>query len=140
MYKIETTSFIITAETKEKAFNILLKLSGHDISSFSEYMGVNVEELEKAPQWAINSLKDLVSLSLEYLGFIMKDSRTEGIYKPYSDIEEVVKEKLTNQEITGSQPIQVSKDIISKDGAIKTHYLVNAEMILKDFISDRAAQ
>ncbi|MBL0703205.1 MAG: hypothetical protein JJV95_04410 [Sulfurospirillum sp.] len=135
MYKIKTNSFMIVAETKEEAFTNLLKLSGYDISSFSEYMEVTVEELEKAPQWAINSLKDLISLTLEYTGYIMKDSRTEGLFKPYLDIENLVKEKLSTQEIVGTQPVQISSDIISKDGAIRTHHLINAEMILKNFIS-----
>ena len=91
MYKIKTDSFMIVADTKEEAFIDLLKLSGYDISSFSKYMEVTVEELEKAPQWAINSLKDLISLNLEYIGYIMKDSRTEGLLKPYLDIENLVK-------------------------------------------------
>jgi hypothetical protein len=133
MYKIETDSFVVVDSTRMGAFETLLKLGGYTIDSYSQYMAVSIEELEKAPQWAINSLKELIHLNLVHLGYIMKDSRVEGLMKPYSDIESIINKKFDSQEIEGSLPIKIFDDIISKDGAIRTHYLTNAENILREF-------
>lgn len=133
MYKIQAKSFEITTEKKEEAFSLLLKLSGLDIASFSSYMGKTVEEVQKAPQWAENYLKDTIDLNLIHLSFIIKDLKAQGLMTEYNDAVAEVKEHITNGTATGSQPVKIN---LIEESAIKSSYLVHATEILKDFIKD----
>ena len=134
-FKINTTGFTLTTETKEEAIQLLLKLLGQDIASFSLYMEVSVEEVEQAPQWAINYLKDLLDVELVHLGYVTKDLKALGLFVEYDDVELDIQEALTGGTLTGSKPITINKDaIVTEAGAIKAKYLVNAQNILEDFL------
>jgi hypothetical protein len=133
MYKIQTKSLEITTETKKEAFTILLKLLGHDIASFSSYMGKTIEEVQEVPLWAENYLKDTIDLELAHLAYIIKDIKAQGLMNDYTDIVVEVKEHITNGVVKGSQPIKIN---LIEDGAIKSSLIVYATDILRDFIKD----
>lgn len=132
-YKIQAKSFEITTKTKEEAFGLLLRLSGLNIASFSSYMGKTVAEVQEAPQWAENYLKDTIDLNLINLSYIIKDIKAQGLMIEYNDIVAEVKEHVTNGTVAGSQPIKIN---LIEDGAIKSSIIVYATDILKDFIKD----
>ncbi len=143
-FKIITTGFNITTKTDKEALTILLKLLGHDIASFSSYMGVTEQEVilsdddgvETVALWAINYLKDLINAELIHLGYVIKDIKAQGLFVDYDNIVFSVTQAITNQTVTGSQPLTINKDaIISEAGSIKAKYLVNAESILNDFLT-----
>lgn len=138
-YKVQADSFEITSDTKEQALTLLLTLAGLDIDSFSSYMGKTIEEVQEAPQWAENYLKDVIDLNFVHLGYIMKDTKTAGLMGDYNSMEKFVQEHITNGTVTGSQPVKVNANIITEDGSIKASYLVHATDILKDFIASAEA-
>lgn len=135
MPKIQTDSFAVVADTNKEILDILLRLNGQDIATFSSYMNVTVSEVEKAPQWAINYLKDIINVELLHIGYVTKDLKALGLFVPYENIEAEVQEYINNTADAGSQPIVIQKDdIITEAGAIKAQYLVYAVDILKEFI------
>ncbi len=143
-YKISTKSFTITAQTDKEALDILLKLLGHDIASFSSYMGATEQEViitdddgnETVAIWAINYLKDLLNAELVHLGYTTKDLKAQGIFGGYSDIEFSIKQARDAGTITESQPLVINtSSIITEAGTIKIKYLANAEQILENFLS-----
>jgi len=136
-YQIKTDSFTINANTKEEAFNYLLRLNGLNISSFSSYMNVSEDEAKKAPLWAINYLKDIANAEFIHLGYIMKDTKTSGLIVEYKKLQSQVQEAITNNTISGSQPIILNEDIISEAGSIKARYITHTEDILKDFLQSK---
>ena len=142
-YKISTKSFTITAQTDKEALDILLKLLGHDIASFSSYMGATEQEViitdndgnETVAIWAINYLKDLLNAELVHLGYTTKDLKAQGIFGGYNDAEFSIKQTRAAGSITESQPLVINtSSIITEAGTIKIKYLANAEAILQDFL------
>ena len=143
-YKISTKSFTITAQTDKEALDILLKLLGHDIASFSSYMGATEQEViitdddgnETVAIWAINYLKDIINAELIHLGYQAKDIKAQGLFVEYDEIVSSVNKALTSGAITESQPLSINKDaIITEAGAIKAKFLVHAQSILEDFLT-----
>ena len=143
-YKISTKSFTITAQTDKEALDILLKLLGHDIASFSSYMGATEQEViitdddgnETVAIWAINYLKDIINAELIHLGYQVKDIKAQGLFVEYDEIVSSVNKALTSGAITGSQTLSINKDaIITEAGAIKAKFLVHAQSILEDFLT-----
>ena len=142
-YKISTQSFTITAQTDKEALDILLKLLGHDIASFSSYMGVTEQEVvitddgnERVAIWAIKYLKDIINAELIHLGYQAKDIKAQGLFVEYDEIIYSVNEAITSGAITESQPLSINKDaILTEAGAIKAKFLVNAQSVLEDFLT-----
>ena len=135
MYKIKTDSFTLTADTKKDAFNLLLKLSGLKISDLSKYMEVSIEELQNAPQWAINYLKDIINAELVHLGYVIKDTKTAGLLYELNRLQKEAQKAITKGTIQGNQPVELNDDIVSESGYIKAGYITRMEDILKDFIN-----
>ena len=135
MYKIKTDSFTLTADTKKDAFNLLLKLSGLKISDLSKYMEVSIEELQNAPQWAINYLKDIINAELIHLGYVIKDTKTTGLLYELNRLQKEAQKAITKGIIQGNQPVELNDDIVSESGYIKAGYITRMEDILKDFIN-----
>ena len=138
--KIDTKSFTLTTETKEEALMLLLKLLGRDIDSFSLYMGVSVEDVKKAPQWAINYLKDILEIEFVHLGYVTKDLKAFGLFFEYKNVANDVNNALTASALTGSRPVVIkTMDIITEECAIKANYIANAVNILNDFLATKEA-
>ncbi len=137
MYKIKKESFNIVTDTEKEAFNILLKIAGYTKKSFSEYMGIEVLEIDKPPKWAINYLVDVIDANLVHLGYVMKDTKITGLLGIYDGLVEDITKSLNKSELTKNQPITINKDIIREDGAIKAYFIVNIEYILKEFIKNK---
>jgi hypothetical protein len=138
MHKIDTPSFQIVAETKQEAFNILLKVTGYDVGSFSKYMGIDLQILEDAPQWAINYLKDIVNAELKHLGYFIKDTKTTGLKSAYDVADSIVNDLINNGTIT-MQPFKIKSSIVSEDaGNVEIRYLINAQDILSKIVADNA--
>ena len=135
MYKIKTDSFTLTADTKKDAFNLLLKLSGLKISDLSKYIEVSIEELQNAPQWAINYLKDIINAELVHLGYVIKDTKTAGLLYELNRLQKEAQKAITKGTIQGNQPVELNDDIVSESGYIKAGYITRMEDILKDFIN-----
>ncbi len=135
MYKIKTDSFTLTVDTKKDAFNLLLKLSGLKISDLSKYMEVSIEELQNAPQWAINYLKDIINAELIHLGYVIKDTKTTGLLYELNRLQKEAQKAITKGTIQGNQPVELNDDIVSESGYIKAGYITRMEDILKDFIN-----
>jgi len=137
MYKIQKDGFNIVTDTEKDAFDLLLKVHGYTKASFSEYMGIEVAELDAdtVPTWALNYLIDLLNINLVHLGYIMKDTKVTGLLGIYDELIEDITEAFNKSEITGNQPITINKEIIREDGAIKAYFIVNTEYILKDFLA-----
>jgi len=137
-FKIDTKSFTLTTETKEEALMLLLKLLGRDIDSFSLYMGVSVEDVKKAPQWAINYLKDILEIEFVHLGYVTKDLKAFGLFFEYKNVANDVNNALTASALTGSRPVVIkTMDIITEECAIKANYIANAVNILNDFLATK---
>ena len=135
MYKIKTDSFTLTADTKRDAFALLLKLSGLKISDLSKYMKVSTEELQNAPQWAINYLKDIINAELIHLGYVIKDTKTTGLLYELKRLQKEAQKAITNGTTQENQPVELNDDIVSESGYIKAGYITRMEDILKDFIN-----
>jgi hypothetical protein len=139
-FKIDTKSFTLTTETKEEALMLLLKLLGRDIDSFSLYMGVSVEDVKKAPQWAINYLKDILEIEFVHLGYVTKDLKAFGLFFEYKNVANDVNNAFTASALTGSRPVVIkTMDIITEECAIKANYIANAVNILNDFLATKEA-
>ena len=143
-FKINTKSFDITTQTDIEALTILLKLIGLDIASFGSYMGVSEEDIiltddngvQTVALWAINYLKDLIDAELIHLGYQTKDIKAQGLFVEYDEIVSNVNQAITNQIVTGSQPLSINKNaIITEAGAIKAKFIVNAQSVLEDFLT-----
>ena len=143
-FKIITKSFNVTTETDKEALTILLKLTGHDIASFGLYMGVSESDIiltddngvQTVALWAINYLKDLINAELIHLGYQAKDIKAQGLFTEYDEIVYSVNKAITDGVLTASQPITINKDeIITEAGAIKAKFIVNAQYILKNFLT-----
>jgi len=143
-FKINTKSFDITTQTDIEALTILLKLIGLDIASFGSYMGVSEEDIiltdddgvKTVALWAINYLKDLIDAELIHLGYQTKDIKAQGLFMEYDEIVSNVTQAITNQIVTGSQPLSINKNaIITEAGAIKAKFIVNAQSVLEDFLT-----
>ena len=138
MYKIDTSSFQIVAETKQEAFNILLKVTGYDTGSFSKYMNIDPQILDDAPRWAENYLKDIINAEYKHLGYFLKDTKTTGLKSAYDVADGLVNDLINDRTIT-MQPIKIKPTIISEDaGNVEIRYLINAQDILFKIVSDNA--
>lgn len=132
MIKIDLEAITIIAENRKDLLKILLDLSGFNESSFAEYMEISVEDLEKAPQWALNYLSDLENANLIHLGYVMKDTKTMGLMAEYNKQEEIA-DNIVNSGDAKFKPIIIKSSIISEAGSIKADPLINAKGILKRF-------
>jgi len=144
-FKINTKSFNITTETDIKALTILLKLLGLDIASFGLYMGVSKQDIiltdndgvKTVALWAINYLKDIINAELIHLGYQIKDIKAQGLFVEYDEIVFSVNKAITDGTITESQLLSINKDaIITEAGAIKAKFIVNAQSVLEDFLTN----
>ena len=135
MADIKKSSFKVLTDTDADAFDILLKLTGHTKASFSTYMDINVTELAEPPKWALNYLQDIIEANLIHLGYIMKDTKVAGLMGTYNILVDAINTEINAGTLTGNQPITINKSIITEDGPIKASFIVNAENILKDFLS-----
>ncbi len=139
MYQVTTESFTINAKDQVEAFNILLKLNNLTTSKFTLKMGVDASTLKKAPQWAITYLKDLADINLIHLGYVMKDTKTDGMLEITKRLEQEINKIKTDKSITAQNPIILNKDIVSEQGAIKVAYIANIERLLESFKSSLEA-
>jgi len=132
-HKIKMTCLEITTETKQQSFDILLRLSGFNLASFSSYMCKPIEEVQEAPQWAENYLKDIIDLDIQHLSYIIKDIKAQGLMMDYENAVLAVKEHILNNTDVGSQPLIIK---LSEDANIKASYIVHATEVLMDFITN----
>jgi len=133
--QIKTTAYTINASSPTEALNILLELNSFTIDSFAKYMQVDASTLktDAPPKWAINYLKDQLETNLIHLGYIFKDTKTDGILKPIEDLEKELSEIKLNNAIDTQIPASINKDIVTEQGAIKVAYIANFERLLRDF-------
>ena len=136
MYKINTPTFQVIAKTKQEAFDILLKVTGYTINSFSKYMGINHQVLKDVPQWAVNYLKDIINAELKHLGYFLKDTKTVGLKSAYDAAEKLVSDLISKGTIS-TQPIKIKPTIISESaGNIEIRFLINSQDILFKLVED----
>jgi len=133
MITIKTESFTINANSNKELLNILLRLNSLTIAKFAQKTEVDASTIEKAPSWAISYLADLANANLIHLGYVIKDTKTDGILQPINTIEKEVEKIKTDKAITAQNPIILNKDIVTEQGAIKVAYIANIEQILEEF-------
>jgi len=131
MLKTETSSYILRTKDEKERLELLLRLNNFSKESFCIYMGIEADILNDIPQWAVNYLKDMLDANLSHLGYVIKDTKTDGMLKP-------IKTLVNNfsQDITTNQdnyiPIEIKEDIVSEQGDIKVSYIANIEAILRE--------
>lgn len=135
MAQIIRPSFTLNAADEQELLQRLLYLNNHTLESFAAYMGVEAPVLDESPTWAINYLSDLYDANLDRLGYIMKDTKHEGMLGEYKSQEKIFKE-INLTEPMGDQPITINESIIAT-GTYKISLLSNAEKLLRDTINHR---
>ncbi len=133
MLIIERDSFTLNATDNKDALKNLLLINNTTKPKFAKKVGVDVSELNEAPDWAINYLADLANLNLIHLGYVMKDTKTDGMLEPINQINKQIEKIKLDKAITALNPIILNKDIVSEQGAIKVAYIANIERLLEDF-------
>jgi len=133
MITIKTSSFTLNANDNIEALDTLLKLNNLTKESFAKKTGAKISDIQKAPQWAISYLADLADANLIHLGYVIKDTKTDGILKPIKELEGKISKIKTEKAITAQNPIILNKDIVTEQGAIKVAYIANIEQLLEDF-------
>jgi hypothetical protein len=123
--QIEKTSFIANTNTDAEMLDLLIKVSGHKSrEQFASYMGVEASNLDDNPSWAYKYLEDTIDADLRHLGYVMKDTKQEGMLGEYKDAKEILREASVDNLM--QQPFEIKeKDIITEAGTIKISLLTN---------------
>jgi hypothetical protein len=124
MITISTSSFTVTGANEYECMVIMIECLCMAVDDFAEYMGVNSEELDKAPKWALNYLKDIIDVNLVRLGYVMEDSKQKGIMGEYNESSS----KLINNGDT--RKIVINKEyILNKENTLKVSLITMIHLI-----------
>jgi len=128
-------SFSANTSTNEEMLNLLLEASDFiDINSFTSYMGVEPTELATAPTWAINYLSDILDANLTHLGYVMKDTKTDGMLGEYKEALLQLEEQNTELEPATTYITIKHEDIVTEQGTLKISTIANITNIIKKLI------
>jgi len=121
---ISTSSFTITGADEYECMVMMIECLCMTIEEFAEYMGVSPKELNKAPKWALNYLKDIIDVNLIRLGYVMEDSKQRGIMGEYDESSS----KLLNNGDT--RKIVINKEyILNKENTLKVSLITMIHLI-----------
>ena len=124
MITINTSSFAITGANEYECMVMMIECLCMSIEEFSEYMGVEPKELDTAPKWALNYLKDIIDVNLIRLGYVMEDSKQRGIMGEYDESSS----KLINNGDT--RKIVINKEyILNKENTLKVSLITMIHLI-----------
>jgi len=127
---ISTNSFSAQAETEEDLIKILLEMGGYKhAGELATYIGVSATVLDNYPNITLTYLGDIIDANLTHLGYVMKDTKQEGMLGEYRDQVEIHKE--LNAQDSRPQPIIINDGIITEAGTLKISYIANAERIMR---------
>ena len=125
MVEFQRDSFTIQAEDNKTILDMLLVICGYSMATYSNRMSVDIDELEKAPLWAIMGLCDIIDMYLKHLGYIIKDTRSDWMFNKYSELE------LLYQQSGKSQPVIINVDAVTgKNVGIDLSLLVKLQETL----------
>ena len=133
MFQVNTESFTLNAKDEADAIDMLLKLNGFTRAKFAKKLNIDGAVLDEFPKLFINYLTDLANANLIHLGYVMKDTKTDGMIEPINQINKQIEKIKSDKAITAQIPIILNKDIVSEQGAIKVAYIANIERLLEDF-------
>jgi len=124
-------SFVANAPSEEELINVMLVVAGFTRESFTLYMNTTAEIMAQNPLWVKKYLEDIIDANLVHIGYVIKDTRQEGIMGEYREAIKELKKKSLNSG-TIQTPIIIDEDvIISEAGTIKVSILTNAMQIVK---------
>ena len=126
MTTITAPSFSINGESTVDCIDKMLFLIGHSRQSISKYMSVDENDIDKAPQWLINYLKDLIHVNLLRIGYVMSDSKQEGILGEYRESSREI------QEQGDPRPAIIDDNyILDKNQVLKVSIITNFHLLNK---------
>jgi len=132
---INNKSFSASTSTDIEMLNLLLEASDFISSeTFASYMGVEASELATAPIWAINYLSDILDANLTHLGYVMKDTKTDGMLGEYKDALLQLEKQNTELEPATTYITIKDEDIVTEQGTLKISTIVNILNIIKKLI------
>jgi len=132
---IDKKSFSANAQTNEKILKLLLEASGFtSIDTFATYMGIEPSELATSPIWAINYLSDILDANLTHLGYVMKDTKTDGMLGEYKDALLQLEEQNTELEPSTTYITIKDEAIVTEQGTLKISTIVNISNIIKKLL------
>jgi hypothetical protein len=132
--QVERKSFTVNAEDTEELFSRLLGLMGFTRAKFASYMGVEVEELDDPPKWAIIYLGDLLDAHLVHLGYVAKDAKHEGAFGEYREAMQEL-EEVQNERGDTQPPIIIQEGyILSPVRTLRVSLLTNSQNLIKNYI------
>ena len=132
MSNIIKNSFTANADTDANMLNLLINVAGFkDRSEFATYMGVETADLSETPTWATKYLSDIIDANLTHLGYVMKDTKQEGMLGEYKEVVFTFENKGVDNPTP--QPIVINQDkIITEQGTLKISLLVNITNSIKE--------
>ena len=132
---IDKKSFSASTSTNDEILNLLLEASDFiSIDAFASYMGVEPSELATAPIWAINYLSDILDANLTHLGYVMKDTKTDGMLGEYKDALLQLEEQNTELEPSTTYITIKDEAIVTEQGTLKISTIVNISNIIKKLL------
>ena len=130
MTEISRNAFSMQAETEEELINNLLIVAGYTHDTYMAQMNITADILASNHTWVQNHLADLINANLTHLGYVMKDTKTQGMLGEYREATIAVEKKATESDSL-SPTITINDEIIAEDGTINISYLSNATNLLK---------
>lgn len=124
-------SFSANTDTDEEMLDLLIEVSGHITrEQFASYMGVESSILDSNPSWAYKYLSDTIDADLLHLGYVMKDTKYEGMLGEYREAEELLKKASVDSLV--QQPFEINEGyIITEAGTLKISLLNNITNAIK---------
>ena len=130
MIEISRDAFSMQTETEEELTNNLLTVAGYTLDTYMAQMNITADILASNHTWVQNHLADLINANLTHLGYVMKDTKTQGMMGEYNDAMAKVEQKAMESESL-TPAITITDEIIAEDGTINISYLSNATNLLK---------
>lgn len=130
MTEISRDAFSMQAETEEELTNNLLTVVGYTHDTYMAQINITADILASNHTWVQNHLADLINANLTHLGYVMKDTKTQGMMGEYNDAMAKVEQKAMESESL-TPAITITDEIIAEDGTINISYLSNATNLLK---------
>jgi len=125
--EITRDNFGLSTSSDKEALEALLQLNSENMATYSDRVGVSIEELENAPIWAINSLADLLNEKLVAVGYFIKDNKATSLLRGYEALEVAYQEK------SATMGLAINTDaFVREDGDVKLSSMIRIEDYLRD--------
>lgn len=127
------TSFIANAENEEELINVLLAVAGFTRESFTLYMDTTAEIMAQNPLWVKKYLEDTINANLVHIGYVIKDTRQEGMLGEYREaVKELSEKSLIGEAI--QNPFIINDEIINETGTIRISIPANATRLIQNIL------